>query len=57
MAMGGVGRPMNEVVCRVSTLNLARRTAENTGSRKARQAKSETLPTGQIGSDMPSHMR
>ena len=35
-ALAGVGSPMNEVVCRSSRLNLARRSAENAAITKAR---------------------
>ena len=35
MAFGGVAKPMNEVVWRVSTLNLANRNAENAAMSRA----------------------
>ena len=35
-ALAGVGSPMNEVVCLVSRLNLARRIAENAAITKAK---------------------
>lgn len=34
MVFAGVGTPMNELVCRVSILNLANRIAEKTVMRK-----------------------
>ena len=35
-AFAGVGKPMNDVVWRVSMLNFAKRQAENTARRKAK---------------------
>ncbi len=35
-ALAGVGRPMNDEVCRLSILNLANRNAEKTTKKKAR---------------------
>ena len=35
-AFAGVGKPMNDVVWRVSMLNFAKRQAENTAMRKAK---------------------
>ncbi len=42
MAIAGAGRPRNRVCCVLSLLNLAKRMAENTGNKKARQAKGLT---------------
>ena len=39
MAIPGAGRPRNRVFCVSSTLNLAKRMAENTGSRNAKQGR------------------